>query len=154
MEQVERHIVESAKSQRQTKVREIGRLSRTNLADIPREIATVAQELALAARPLAARERNSRPVTPDTIRAEEVALREAVEQEQKNIMAAEASAAAEAQRSSIIAICNAQAAAVGANTYTPYSRRAGILGSALVGAINSSAAEERARGDCYRMNGI
>jgi hypothetical protein len=52
------------------------------------------------------------------------------------------------------AACDAQASAVGAGIYTPYSPRAGVLGSALTGAIASASAETQARAGCYRAYGL
>jgi predicted ATP-dependent protease len=100
------------------------------------------------------RQQTSAAVLEARIAAEEARLSDVIESRRRDALAARAMADQAARISAARASCDAQASAVAASVYTPYSRRAGILGSALMGAINSSAAEEQARAGCYRAVGL
>jgi hypothetical protein len=93
-------------------------------------------------------------VREQRISAEEARLSDVIEKRRRERLAQRRQQDRAAQAAAIRANCDAQASAVGAGTYTPYSPRAGILGSALSGAINSTAAEEQARAGCYRAYGL
>jgi hypothetical protein len=88
------------------------------------------------------------------IEAEEARLSDLIERRRRERLAQRGQQDRAAQAAAARAACDAQASAVGAGMYTPYSPRGGILGSALAGAINSSAAEEQARIGCYRAYGF
>ena len=102
--------------------------------------------------------RRSRPdfaeAREQRIAAEEARLSDLIEKHRRARLAGLAMQDQAARLSAARGACDAQASAVGAGVQTPYSPRAGILGSALVGAINSSAAEEQARAGCYRAQGL
>jgi hypothetical protein len=88
------------------------------------------------------------------IEAEEARLSDLVERRRREHLAQRGQQDRAAQAAAARGACDAQALAVGAGIYTPYSPRTGVLGSALAGAINSSAAEEQARIGCYRAYGF
>ncbi|MBP0493038.1 hypothetical protein [Roseomonas indoligenes] len=102
--------------------------------------------------------RQTRAAREARIDAEVARLSDAVEKRRRERLASDAASAQASQtiaaRAAARAACDAQASGVGAGTYTPYSPRAGILGSALAGAMTSSAAEEQARQGCYRAYGL
>jgi hypothetical protein len=88
------------------------------------------------------------------IAAEEARLSDAVEARRRSRLAQQDQNDRMARANAARAACDAQASSVGAGIYTPYSPRAGILGSALTGAIASASAEEQARAGCYRAYGL
>ena len=88
------------------------------------------------------------------IASEEARLSDLIEKRRRDALSARAAQDRAAGLAAARAACDAQASAVGASSYTPYSPRAGILGSAITSAMNSSAAEEQARAGCYRAYGF
>jgi hypothetical protein len=88
------------------------------------------------------------------IAAEEARLSDAVEIRRRSRLAQQDQSDRASRLNAARAACDAQASSVGAGIYTPYSPRAGILGSALTGAIASASAEEQARAGCYRAYGL
>jgi hypothetical protein len=88
------------------------------------------------------------------ITAEEARLSDAVEVRRRSRLAQQDQSDRLARIHAARAACDAQASSVGAGIYTPYSPRAGILGSALTGAIASASAEAQARAGCYRAYGL
>lgn len=93
-------------------------------------------------------------VREQRIAAEEARLSEAVEVRRRARLAQQDQSDRLARIHAARAACDAQASSVGAGIYTPYSPRAGILGSALTGAIASASAEAQARAGCYRAYGL
>jgi hypothetical protein len=93
-------------------------------------------------------------VREQRIAAEEARLSDAVEVRRRSRLAQQNQNNRAASINAARAACDAQASAVGAGIYTPYSPRAGIPGSALSGAIASASAEEQARAGCYRAYGL
>ncbi|WP_338661779.1 hypothetical protein VQH23_16280 [Pararoseomonas sp. SCSIO 73927] len=85
-------------------------------------------------------------------------LSDAVERRRRDRLASGAASAQAAQaaaaRAQARAACDAQASAVGAGVQTPYRPSQGVLGSAIVGSLNSSFAAEEARQGCYRAYGL
>lgn len=88
------------------------------------------------------------------ITAEEARLSDAVEVRRRARLAQQDQHDRVARINAARTACDAQASLVGAGIYTPYSPRAGILGSALTGAIASASAEAQARAGCYRAYGL
>lgn len=137
---------------------ELARLAGTNLADMPREIASAAEaNVADDRNPFDTRP-NWRP-EPSAIRREEVRLREAVarriERDRNDAQASAQAAAQAARRDAVVQQCRMQAAMMGAAVPSPYmgGGLGGAIASGLVGAMRQAEMEGNALQACLRASG-
>lgn len=150
----QRHAA-SLKAKREAREASLIRQSLSNLSDMPREIRQTAETNVAESRPpLDGGKVRNIPETEVAVRAEEARLRDVIEAARSRIQQQQAFSAAAAQRDAIRRACDVEATVAGDSVVTPYSRRAGVLGSALAGAIQSTSVQERVRSDCYRLNGL